>query len=89
MQIDGGGTRLGRLIPFLLDLQPPVVGPAGGTGMLLASSHLPVCQVQFGFIGPLHPHAGASFRSQESGGGGQREGFTPRLIEQVYLTLLR
>jgi hypothetical protein len=63
MQVDSSGTLLGRFIACLLDLQSPVVGPAGGPGVLVAGSHLPISQIQFGFLGPLHPHAGASFHS--------------------------
>jgi len=53
--------------------------------MLAASRDLLVVQVKFGFIGALHPHARASFRSPESGSrDGLKETLTPRLLEQVY-----
>jgi hypothetical protein len=53
--------------------------------MLLAGGDLLVVEVQFSFVGPLHPHAGASFRFPQSGGrGGERESLTLWLLEQVY-----
>ena len=54
------GLFLVARIPFLLDPQPPVVGPARGAGMLPAGGDLPIVQVQFGFIGSLHPHQASS-----------------------------
>ena len=76
MQLDGGGAFLGGAIPFLFDLQSPVIRPARGASMLAAGRHLadrsgpaPFCML-----------AVPAFRSSLPvlGRPAQSEAFTPR-----------